>query len=181
MDTLYLVFKHHSKLSLDCLTDGIISPQANEDFNPVTSPCQATRRKTLGFLFEMQKCRPARNLHWQGDTFMCPWIPSISNFERKLYYIKTQLPNSPFQNWLDPDKTCEPVFPMGSLRRAFAHRRLSANHAADDDFISPTRAKRSGNSRRENMRDLLFPVAKPAFNRNALTDSLADAPASPEM
>lgn len=62
MDTLYLVFKHHSKLSLDCLTDGIISPQANEDFNSVTLLCQATRRKTLRFLLKVQKCRPATNL-----------------------------------------------------------------------------------------------------------------------
>jgi hypothetical protein len=134
MDTLYLVFKHHSKLSLDCLTDGIISPQANEDFNPVTSLCQATHRKTLRFLWETQKCRLARNLLRQGDTFMCPWIPSISNSERKLYYKKTQFPNYSFQNWLDTDKTCEPVFVRGKLKTRFCPRRLPANHAAGDDL-----------------------------------------------
>ena len=181
MDTLYLVFKHHSKLSLDCLTDGIISPQANEDFNPVTSPCQATHRKTLGFLFKMQKCRPARNLLRQGDTFMCPWIPSISNSEKELYYRKPQFPNAHFKTWLDADETSSPVFAFGKLKTHFCPRRLPTNHAAAHEFSSPMRAKRSGNSRRENMRDLLFPIARPAFNRNALTDSLADAPASPEM
>ena len=121
MDTLYLVFKHHSKLSLDCLTDGIISPQANEDFNPVTSLCQATRGKTLGFLLEMQKCRPARNLRWQGDTFMCPWIPSISNFSTGTLLQKTPVPNSTFQN-LGGHRSNLLVqcFVTGSLRLAFA-------------------------------------------------------------
>ena len=181
MDTLYLVFKHHSKLSLDCLTDGIISPQANEDFNPVTSLCQATRRKTLGFLLEMQKCRPARNLRWQGDTFMCPWIPSISNSERKLYYIRTRFPNRPFQNWQIPIKPANQPSLVESLRRTFAPAGCRQNHAEADDFISPTQAKRSGNSRRENIRDLLFSTARPVFIRNVLTDSLSDALASPEM
>ena len=120
MDTLYLVFKHHSKLSLDCLTDGIISPQANEDFNPVTSPCQATRRKTLGFLFEMQKCRPARDLLWQGDTFMCPWIPSISNSEKELYYRKTQFPNAISKPGWIPLKSARQRLVLGSVRRTFA-------------------------------------------------------------
>jgi len=51
----------------------------------------------------MQKCRPARNLLWQGDTFMCPWIPSISNSEKELYYRKPQFPNAHFKIWLDAD------------------------------------------------------------------------------
>jgi hypothetical protein len=41
MDTLYLVFKHQFQIVLDCLTERINSPQANEDFNPVTQTCQA--------------------------------------------------------------------------------------------------------------------------------------------
>jgi len=51
----------------------------------------------------MQKCRPARNLLWQGGTFMCPWIPSISNSEKELYYRKPQFPNAHFKIWLDAD------------------------------------------------------------------------------
>jgi len=112
---------------------------------------------------------------------MCPWIPSISNSEKELYYRKPQFPNAHFKIWLDADETSSPVFAFGKFKTHFCPRRLPANHAAADEFISPMRAKRSANSRRENIRDLLFPIAKPAFNRNALTDSLADAPASPEM
>src|SRR6185295_15529849 len=124
MDTLYLVFKHHSKLSLDCLTDGIVSPQANEDFNPVTSLCQATRRKTLGFLLGIQKCRPARNLLWQGDTFMCPWIPSISNSEKELYYRKTQFPNARVKTWLNTVEICSPALRFGKHKTHVYPRRL---------------------------------------------------------
>jgi hypothetical protein len=42
MDTLYLVFKHRFQIVIwICLTEAKTSPQANEDFNPLTPPCQA--------------------------------------------------------------------------------------------------------------------------------------------
>jgi hypothetical protein len=53
MDTLYLVFKHRFQIVIwICLTEAKTSPQANEDFNPGTQPCQADYQPLFNFFFE---------------------------------------------------------------------------------------------------------------------------------
>ena len=94
---------------------------------------------------------------------------------------KNSVSKPPISRLADTDKTCEPVFACGKFKTHFCSRGLPVNHAAADYFISPTHAKRSGNSRRENIRDLPFSIARPDFVRNALTDSLSDASASPAI
>ena len=88
MDTLYLVFKHRFQIVIwICVTEAKTSPQANEDFNPGTQPCQADYQPLLKFFSQRTK-----RLLSQGLSVAESWPCELHS----LAYLLVNITNSQY-------------------------------------------------------------------------------------